>query len=304
MGSIDEPQALPTYINYYLHPNDGGTHVVSPGAAGDWLRKHERHAVQVRNMRERSGFSVDTSGFQLVSGLPQARLDAMAGNDFGEVIDVIKRIMSATRVIPFNHVVRKDTLAEVEGEARRLAYYERGSKAGPAMWAHIDQSDQGAPALMRHITPAGDRERLSRGRWAIVNVWQPLAPVLREPLAVCDARSLPEEDLRVTAIEHGDIRHIKSAEGKQAAPAGAAAARPRGELYQIAYRSTHEWWYVKDMQADEALLLKIYDSKSDGRARRCAHTAFEFPGQDSSAPARTSVEVRCLVFWEDDESNE
>jgi hypothetical protein len=52
------------------------------------------------------------------------------------------------------------------------------------------------------------------------------------------------------------------------------------------------------MTPDEALLLKCFDSIQDGRARFTAHTAFEDPTAPPDAPARESIEVRALVFFD------
>jgi hypothetical protein len=52
------------------------------------------------------------------------------------------------------------------------------------------------------------------------------------------------------------------------------------------------------MQRDEAILLKCYDSKDDGRARFTAHSAFDDPTSPPNAPARESIETRTLVFFE------
>jgi hypothetical protein len=52
---------------------------------------------------------------------------------------------------------------------------------------------------------------------------------------------------------------------------------------------------------DEALLLKIIDSKEEGVARRSPHIAFVC--DEDEGPERQSVEVRCLVFWEDQGSD-
>ena len=46
----------------------------------------------------------------------------------------------------------------------------------------------------------------------------------------------------------------------------------------------------------EALLIKCYDSKTDGRARFVAHTAFDDPTTPPNAPPRESIELRTLVF--------
>jgi hypothetical protein len=47
------------------------------------------------------------------------------------------------------------------------------------------------------------------------------------------------------------------------------------------------------------ILIKCFDSKKDGRARRVPHTAFHIPGTED-AESRESIEVRALVFHEND----
>jgi len=51
------------------------------------------------------------------------------------------------------------------------------------------------------------------------------------------------------------------------------------------------------MTPDDALLLKIYDSKKDGRARSAPHTSFK--SEEDYGEPRHSIEIRCFVFWED-----
>src|SRR5215510_9610656 len=58
----------------------------------------------------------------------------------------------------------------------------------------------------------------------------------------------------------------------------------------------HRWFYVPEMRADELLLLKCYDTKTDGRARFAPHTAFTDPTTPVDAPPRESIELRTLVF--------
>ena len=50
------------------------------------------------------------------------------------------------------------------------------------------------------------------------------------------------------------------------------------------------------MGADEAVLIKCYDSAEDGTARFTAHSAFEDPTAPSDVLPRESIEVRTLVF--------
>jgi len=53
------------------------------------------------------------------------------------------------------------------------------------------------------------------------------------------------------------------------------------------------------MKPEEVLLLKCYDSIQDGKtARRVPHSAFSNPATKDDVN-RESIEVRCLVFYED-----
>ena len=61
-------------------------------------------------------------------------------------------------------------------------------------------------------------------------------------------------------------------------------------------QSDHRWFYIPEMTADEALLLKCYDSATDGRTRFGPHTAFIDPTTPADAPPRESIELRTLVF--------
>ena len=57
------------------------------------------------------------------------------------------------------------------------------------------------------------------------------------------------------------------------------------------------------MTPEEVLLIKIFDSKRDGRARRVPHSAFVDPRTVHDNRPRKSIEVRCLVFWENEDAH-
>jgi hypothetical protein len=50
------------------------------------------------------------------------------------------------------------------------------------------------------------------------------------------------------------------------------------------------------MTVDEALLLKCYDSETDGRTGFGPHTAFVDPMTPQDSAPRESIELRTLVF--------
>ena len=110
----------------------------------------------------------------------------------------------------------------------------------------------------------------------MVNLWRPIRGPLRDaPLAVCDARTVAAGDLVPSDLVYRDRV---------------------GETYASRYNPEHRWFYVPEMQPDEALLLKCYDSATDGRARFAPHTAFEDPTAGTDVLPRESIELRTFVF--------
>jgi len=72
-----------------------------------------------------------------------------------------------------------------------------------------------------------------------------------------------------------------------------------GETYAVKANEAHRWYFKYAMGTEEVVLIKCFDSKVDGRARRVPHTAF-VDGAEEAGEARESIEIRALVFHEDD----
>ena len=104
---------------------------------------------------------------------------------------------------------------------------------------------------MRDLLP-DEAEELLKGRVQVINLWRPIRGPLRDaPLAVCDARTVDAEDLVPSDLVYRDRV---------------------GETYSVTYNPAHHWYYVPEMRRDEALLLKIADTKTDvARALYAAH---------------------------------
>lgn len=132
---------------------------------------------------------------------------------------------------------------------------------------------------MPHHLPAEEASELLKGRVQIINVWRPIKTVECDPLAVADAHSVVEEDL---------------------VPIGLIYPTRKGETLNVRHSPAHRWYYKKGLTPEEVLLIKCFDSKVDGRARRVPHTAFVDPTSKPDAPSRESIEVRCLVFHPED----
>ena len=70
-----------------------------------------------------------------------------------------------------------------------------------------------------------------------------------------------------------------------------------GETYSITYNPNQRYYYFPKMQAEEAVLIRCFDSALAGPQRFSAHTGFDDPESPADAPPRESIEVRTLVFF-------
>ena len=255
-------EATPKPVNYAYEPPAG-----VPRRSG----KYTAQSVSIRNGREMLGrLSLDTNGFVLTEHETAVKdfydPDEVKSVYYPEVERLLKRVTGAERVVVFDHIVRNPVLAERGEKGARL----------PAKFVHNDYSLKSAPRRVRDHLPE-EADRLLENRFAEINVWRAIrGPIESSPLALCDARSLDLEDIVPTDLVY----------------------RERvGETLGFLFSPRHRWYYFPQMQPNEAILLKCYDSKDDGRARFTAHTSFEDPNSPPNAAPRESIEVRTLVFW-------
>ena len=149
-----------------------------------------------------------------------------------------------------------------------------GTPRQPVTAVHNDYTINSGPQRVRDLMGEEADELLSH-RFEIVNVWRPIRGPLRDaPLAVCDATTVDFTDFVASDLVYRDRT---------------------GEIYRVKYNPAHRWFYVPEMRADEALLIKCYDSALD-KARFTAHSAFEDPTAPADMLPRESIELRTLVF--------
>lgn len=214
--------------------------------------------------------SLDVEGFQLAEQRTAVEdlYDPKAVREvyYREIEALVKVATGAERVLAFDHNVRSTPKAE------------RGEDGAqkPVRYAHNDYTERSGPQRVRDLLPKDEAERRLAGRFAVINVWKPIrGPIEEAPLAFCDARTIDPED-----FVPSDLRYRERT----------------GEVYSLTFRPTHRWFYFPAMQADEALLLKCFDS--DPRcARFTAHTAVDDPTAPADPRPRESIEVRTLAFF-------
>ena len=232
----------------------------------------EPHQVPIFDGRlVAKGFSLDREGFELV------RHPTVVRNFYDD--EEVKRVyyplaeafiratLRADRVVIFDHTVRRrvEGAPDIRGAGPRQ----------PATRVHVDQTvTSGANRVREHLPDEADE--LLNGRVQVINLWRPIrGPVRDTPLAMCDGQTVAEGDLVASDLIYPSRR---------------------GETYSVKYNPNHRWFYFPDMTPDEAILLKCYDSATDGRTRFGPHTAFLDPTTPADVPPRESIELRTLVF--------
>jgi hypothetical protein len=247
-------------------PGTTGWHEPSPGASG-WPGRYRRYTVPIRDGRLTiKELSVDRPGFVLVRN-QSAVANFYDGREvravyYPEVERLVKEATGATKVVVFAHDVRSILKARAG---------EKGVRE-PVAPVHNDYTIKSGPEHVREILDADEAEERLKHRFVEINVWRPISgPVQSTPLAVCDSRSIAQNDLVPTDLKH--------------------------EVYMVRFSPGHRWFYFPAMETNEVLLIKGFDSMEDGRARFTAHAAFEDPTAPASAPARESIEARVLVFY-------
>lgn len=259
----------------YLAPTDGKPRTYAfdpPPGEPKSTALPEPHEVPVFDGRSISdSFSLDREGFALVRH-PTAVRDFYNDEEIRKVYypaaeSFIRATLRADRVVIFDHTVRRrvEGAADIRGAGPRQ----------PATRIHVDQTDASGANRVREHLPA-EADELLKGRVQVINLWRPIRGPLRDtPLALCDAASVATNDLVASDLIYPNRR---------------------GETYSVKFNPDHRWFYFPEMTADQALLLKCYDSATDGRARFAPHTAFVDPTTPADAPSRESIELRTLVF--------
>ncbi len=251
--------------DYYFYEPEASVKLNPPGT--------DPQEVEIHNAWAQAGrLSADREGFELhdfAARFDQFDDDSLVHAQFyPQVVDFVKRHSGARRVVVFDHTIRKRLPADLK---------QQTTVQRPAvMLVHSDYTPASGPQRVRDIV-ADDADDLLTRRVAFYNVWKPLYRRVDElPLAMIDAQTQDPADLLRMDLKYRERT---------------------GEIYVMRYSPQHRWYYFPQMEASQALLLKTYDSETDGRARFMGHSAFEDPTTPPDALKRESIEVRTMAFF-------
>lgn len=256
---------VPPEIYFYEPPSGTAVHV--PGDDPQAMDVHD-------GWPRASEFSADREGFAL-RDFPAVFDDwdddaAIKARFYPEVSDLVRRSVDARRVVIFDHTIRTKRNA-----AQQTAEHTTTQRA-PVMLVHCDYTPNSGPLRVRQLL-GDEADALLKRRVAFYNVWKPLRRKVEEkPLAMCEVGTSADADFITMALRYRDRN---------------------GEIFVMRHSPQHRWWYFPAMTPDQALLLKTYESETDGRARFLGHSAFEDPTTAPDAPPRESIELRTIAFF-------
>lgn len=146
--------------------------------------------------------------------------------------------------------------------------------------AHVDYPGDSAGLLVEAAERRRGRPVPGWSRLVLYTVWRSLRPPPQDrPLALCDLRTVREEDLvRADAVGN---------------PGALAYA---SEFLLLVASPRHRWCYFPEMHPGEALLFQQLDSAAAGPSG-CPHTSFADPAAGAAAP-RLSIEARVCAFFD------
>ena len=285
--------------------NDSELHGYIPDA-------HEMDVADARSLAGEEEPTLDRNGFTRLDHRLGRDIDFLDNEDivrryYPSCTELMKTATGAAHVFAFDHNVR---WAEGQREDKSI---EGGQQVqGPIRVVHGDYTLTSAPQRLQDLSnpprindtmrpflaegqslvpPELVAAALEGGRFGFINVWRNIAeePVQRDPLGFVDAQTMAPEDLVVFELHYADRV---------------------GENYFAHHSPRHRWFYYSELQRDEAVLIKQWDSagtfavsagkRSDVGAKLCTmnfHSAFEDPATPEQAPDRHSIEVRCMLIY-------
>ncbi len=276
MSSVAELKGPKASLKFLANLDEPLVYIPSKG--GDDETEHvgnfTMREVTVHNGRHhKQASSLDVEGFKLVPQVTAVEdfFDAaqIETTYHDEVKALLTEVTGASRIEIFDYTRRSTSL-----ERRKLKMIREAADI-----VHNDYTERsGVKRLRDHFADDPDEaEKLLQRRFAIVNVWRSIAgPIYNYPLVLCDAATMRPQDL--VSVERRAEERV-------------------GELQVVLHDPGQCWYYFPEMQMDEALLFKTFDSETDGRTRFTVHSSFEDPSAAADAPPRESIETRCLLFF-------
>ena len=249
----------------------------------------EPHPILIRDVRPmRDAYDLEEHGFAFVKHTSAAADDPALFHSSSnrqrslpvgpqvaysqELVELLRRYTGASAVFP----QIGSFIARASKRSKTKTY------AGTADLVHLDYSPNTADQSVRWALDALGVPAPPHSHYAFIQTWRALSPGPQDNgLCLCDGASVsPEDAVPIDAVL-----------GPADVPGN------RFEFRLCRFRAGHDWFYLSNMEPDDVVLFKGYDSRYP-RAMNAMHSAFNNPLAGPDAVPRRSIEARFLAFYE------
>lgn len=245
----------------------------------------EPHEVQIQDVRPaRDSYNLDEHGFAFVRHKSEAASDP-----------ALSEVSNPRQMLPIGPAARYSTemiafLREYTGADMLLpqigSFIARASKraktwTSTAMLVHLDYSTTSAARFVEWTLEACGIAVPPHSYFEFIQTWRALTPGPQDnSLCLCDGRSVqPEDAVPIDAVT--------------------GPAELPGKCFEFRlcrYGKGHSWYYLSDMDAEDVVLFKGYDSRYP-QGMCTMHSAFNNPLAPPGIAPRRSIEARFLAFF-------
>ena len=270
-----------TVLGNYAHDRYRGVRMPASESVTNRLERrtmYYRRSVDVYNARELEPKpTVSSHGFTLVKHETQCAdmsdQEMVKSVLYGEYARLLQVLTGCSQVKVTQHQYRNGYGGLPVGHPRAARATPNGSE-GIYGGIHSDVTPYSEP---------GWDPLVEERHFQVFNIWQssnPNRPIQVMPLSLCAMDSVDPIDM----IYADSWNQTKN-------PSKLVS-------YRLTFNETQRWYYYPDMQPDELLIFKQYDSMEGAPNRRCVyHGAIELPDTPDDAPLRETIEVRLLALY-------
>jgi hypothetical protein len=270
-------------INYFSSTTDGCPPCVIPYSIATPHRSNLEHTyvrMTIHDLRgKEKSVDLDTNAFEILKydGSIQEEFQKDSEEQqtyYREISDILKQRLGASKVIIYNYAFRSRGLLQANEQLD-------DNHREPASYPHVDLAESAIQGLVERLLGKEEGEKAMQKRVQIINIWRPLGsnPITQKPLAICD----------YTSVNADKDVHEYTVQGAKLHPAGFLMSRDAQDI--------HRWCYMSQMRSDEMFVFKMADTKTDV-ARFACHTAFTNENEPTPNAEQTSVELRCLILYD------
>ena len=271
-------------IHYFSGTTDGAPPCVIPYSIQTDHRSNLEHvhvSMTIEDIRDKENrFDLDTNAFEILKYDGSIQDEFQSGSPaqetyYREISDCLQKRLNASKVIVYNYAFRSRGLLQPD-EPHDDNHRE------PACYPHVDIAASAVYGLTKKLLGEEAAAKAINKRVQVINVWRPLGPnsITHKPLTICDYCTVNAD----TDVHEYTVR--------------GATLHAAGYLMSRSIDDTHRWYYLSQMQSNEMFAFKMADTKT-GVARFACHTAFVNENVPIPDVVQKSVEVRCLVLYDE-----